>query len=120
MKRFILVLFAVVTLGFPIATFAQVPGSPFGGFVNFSIPCTCSGTLWVYFTPLYLSNVPITGPLVYSPFSTILFAQYAIGVPSTWELGGYIPGVQACWIVCGPACCPLPSLGLMTKVGTGL
>lgn len=92
---------------------------PFGGIASFPLPCTCSFTLAVWFTPLYLGGpVVITGPLVYSPYSTIPYAYYMIGVPGIWHLGSYIPGVQACWMFIGLGCVPFPTIGLMTKVGT--
>lgn len=92
---------------------------PFGGIANFPIPCTCSATVAVWFTPLYLGGpIVATGPLVYSPYATIPYAYYMIGVPGIWHLGSYIPGIQACWQYVGLACVPFPTLGLMTKVGT--
>ena len=92
---------------------------PFGGLASFSVPCTCSGTMWVWFTPLYLGGPAIlTGPLVYSPYSTIPFAYYLIGLPGIWHLGSYVPGVQACWMYAAAGCFPLPSFGLMFMVGT--
>ena len=100
---------------------AQVPivERPFGGVVSFSLPCTCSGNLWVWFTPLSLGGpVVVTGPLVYSPFYTTLYANFRIGVPTTWHLGSYLPGVQACWMYAVVGCFPFPATGLMTKVGT--
>ena len=73
----------------------------------------------IWFTPLYLGGpVAITGPLVYSPYSTIPYPYYMIGVPAVWHLGSYIPGVQACWMFVAVGCVPFPTLGLMTKVGT--
>src|SRR3989344_4881410 len=80
------------------------------------LPCTCSGTTWIWFTPLYLGGPTVTtGALVYSPFSTLLYANLNIGVSGKWHLGDYLPGVQACWIRVWKFCLPLPSLGLMTK-----
>lgn len=106
-----------LTMSSPVS--AQVtPELPFGGLVSLSTPCTCSGTLYVWFTPLYISGIPITGPLVYSPYSTILYAKFSIGVPSKWHIGTYLPGVQACWQYAAVGCVPIPSIGLMTKVGT--
>lgn len=119
---FIIIFFLVSLLVLPTRSSAQVPGLPFGGLVSFSLPCTCSGGLWVWFTPLYLGGPAVlSGPLVYSPFSTMLYAFYMIGVPGTWHLGSYVPGAQACWIIAPPpavGCVPLPSVGVMTKVGT--
>jgi hypothetical protein len=109
---------------FPSRLNGQAIGLPFGGYVNYSLPCTCSGTLWIWFTPLYLGGpIVASGPLVYSPFSTLLFSNYLIGVPGTWHLGSYVPGAQACWMIAPPpavGCVPLPSTGVITSVGTSL
>ncbi len=112
---------ALVGLFLPTSqTRAQTGLLPFGGLVSSPVTCTCSpGNLWIWFTPLYLGGpVVITGPLVYSPFSTVLYGYYNIGVPGTWHLGDYIPGVQACWMYAGTGCVTVPSVGLMNKVGT--
>lgn len=96
-------------------------GLPFGGRVVFALPCTCSANLWVYFAPLSPSPpLPPTGALVYSPYLTRLYSYFAIGTPASWELGDYVPGVQACFQYVGTSCVPIPAYGLMGKVGTGL
>ncbi|MDP3763915.1 MAG: hypothetical protein Q8Q92_04760 [bacterium] len=120
-KQLIAFVVSVIFVGaFLSASPAQAQGLSFGGLASFPIPCTCSFTMAVWFTPLYLGGpIAITGPLVYSPYSTILYAYYMIGVPGVWHLGSYIPGVQACWMYAGVACVPFPTIGLMTKVGTG-
>ncbi len=106
---------------FPTSTHALVPPmTHFGGLANFFIPCTCSANLWVYFTPLYLSSVPITGPLVYTPYATLPYPNFLSGVPGVWHLGGFVPGVQACWFYVGITCVPIPNYGMMTLVGTSL
>jgi hypothetical protein len=123
-KSYIIILFLVLsfvgTTTLPPKASAQ--GLPFGGLVSYSLPCTCSGNMWVWFTPLYLGGLVVaTGPVVYSPFSTLLYPYFMIGVPGTWHLGSYIPGAQSCWMIVPPpgvGCVPLPALGVMTKVGT--
>ena len=111
------VLIGILFLILPIQVKAQ--SLPFGGIVSTTISCTCSGTRWIHFTPLYLGGPTVTsGALVYSPFSTILYANFNIGSSGKWHLGSYLPGVQACWIRVWKFCLPLPNLGLMTKVGT--
>lgn len=123
-KQFITLIVSLTFAGLPLLTSpaqAQVKVKllPFGGLVSYSKPCTCSGTLWIWFTPLYLGGpVVITGPVVYSPYSTVLYGYYNIGVPGTWHLGDYVPGVQACWMYAGTGCVTVPSVGLMNKVGT--
>lgn len=93
----------------------------FGGKAIMTIPCTCSlPNFAIWFTPLYLGGPVVSaGPLVYSP-STITHEIYAPGTPMAWHLGKYLPGVQACFIYVGVACVPLPTLGLITRVGMGL
>lgn len=97
------------------------PMLPFGGWPVFILPCTCSFTIWAWFAPLYLGGpVTATGPLVYVPYSTIPFANFLPSIPAVPHDGAYIPGVQACWMYVGIACVPLPSIGVMGFVGTGL
>lgn len=116
-KALILILFLGI-ISLPNMAFAQTE-LPFGGLATFTVPCPCSGTFSIWFTPLYLGGpVVLTGPMVYSPYSTIPYAYYFIGVPGIWHLGSYLPGVQACWFPSPVGCVPLPSVGLMTKVGT--
>ena len=92
---------------------------PFAGIVSYTEDCTCSGTLYVWFAPLYLGGpVVITGPVVYSPYKTILYGYYNIGVSGLWHLGDYTPGEQACSTYIGTGCVTLPAIGLMSKVGT--
>ena len=109
----------VLVFALSVPSFTHAQELPFGGLVSVSFPCTCSFTLAVWFTPLYLGGpIVLSGPLVYSPYSTIPYANFLIGVPATWELGSYIPGVQACWMYYGVTCAPFPTIGVMTKVGT--
>jgi len=123
-KQFITLIISLTLVGLslPVSSSAQTLPKllPFGGLVSSSVTCTCSpGNLWIWFTPLYLGGpVVITGPLVYSPFSTVLYGYYNIGVSGTWHLGDYTPGVQACWMYAGTGCVTVPSVGLMNKVGT--
>lgn len=101
---------------------AQTTLLPFGGVVSSTVACTCSPSLfWIWYTPLYLGGpIMIAGPMVYSPFSTILYGYYEILVSGAWHLGDYVPGVQACWMTAGKTCVVLPSIGLLSKVGTNL
>lgn len=105
----------------PTKVYALVPPLvQFGGLGNFTLPCTCSLTEWGYYTPLYITNVPITGPLVYVPEATEPLPNFLITVPGVFNLGAFIPGVQACWEYAGFFCFPIPSLGVMAFVGSGL
>lgn len=122
-KQFITLIISLTLVGlsWPASSArAQTGLLPFGGIVSYKINCSCSpGLSWIWFTPLYLGGpINITGPMIYSPFSTILYGYYMIGVPGKWHLGDYIPGVQACWIRVYKYCVPLPAVGLMSKVGT--
>jgi len=106
---------------FSIGAGGYVPGLPFGGFVIFTLPCTCSANLWIWFAPLSPLPLPKTGALVYQPGYTTLYGNFAIGIPATWHLGSYVPAApQVCWQYIGTACVLMPNYGLMNKVGTGL
>lgn len=119
-KKLIIALFFVMFLFPSLKTSAQAT-LPFGGFVTFSIPCTCSANLWVWYTPLYLGPLPVTGAMVYSPYATpFKFGYYLVGVPTMLNAGVFVPGVQACWIITPVGCVPLPSYGLMTTVGSNI
>lgn len=128
LNKKILILMIVILLMSPVGVFAfslgaggMVPGLPFGGLVSFTSYCTCSTNLWIWFTPLYPSPpLPKTGALVYQPGYTTLYGNFAIGIPGTWHLGSYTPGVQVCYYYVGKSCVVMPSYGLMNKTGTGL
>lgn len=107
---------------FPLKTNALVPPLlGFGGLSVATIPCTCSIAEWGYYLPLYINTpIPLTGPLVYFPAGTFPFAYYLPTVPTTFNEGAFVPGVQACWEYAGFFCFPLPSYGVMAFVGTSL
>lgn len=113
----------VNSFAFSLGAGGMVPGLPFGGLVSFTVPCICkNANLWIWFTPLAPAPLPPAGALVYQPGYTTLYGNFAIGIPATWHLGSYTPivGNGTCWIETAVACVPLPNLGLMNKVGTGL
>ncbi len=118
LKKFFGILFVVIFLLVPIDAGAQT--LPFGGMVAFSVPCTCSFNLWIFFAPMYPAPVPFpySGALVYTPGISFLHPLFLIGVPTKWHLGDYVPGVQACFIGAPPFCVPLPSWGHIFRVGT--
>ena len=124
MKYIIIMSSFLVLIGlfvFPLSAHALVPPlMPFGGLSVFTVPCTCSVALWGYFAPLYLSSIPVTGPMVYAPWATIPFLNFLPTIASVAHKGVYIPGIQACWMYAGVTCFPLPAVGMMTYVGTGL
>ncbi|MDO8728865.1 MAG: hypothetical protein Q7K26_03115 [bacterium] len=122
-KRLLVFVFSLALTGvlLPVSSaHALTPELPFGGIVSSRLPCRCSGTIRIRFTPLYLGGPVVTsGAMIYSPFSTILYADLNIGVSGKWHNGSYLPGVQACWVlVPWGDCLRLPAIGLMTKVGT--
>jgi hypothetical protein len=116
-----LIMLAIVvvgTLSAPQKVKAESVNQPFGGMVTFTLPCTCSANLAIWFTPLWLGNKPFTGFLVYNPASTVLYANYKIGTPTAWHLGLYIPKVQACYVIVPGGCVLVPSYGTMLYTGT--
>ncbi|MDB5254114.1 MAG: hypothetical protein JWL80_180 [Parcubacteria group bacterium] len=98
-------------------------GLPFGGYVGASIPCTCSTGFWIYYPLLYAgSEVPITGAL-YFPLGAVLYPYYQVGVPTTWELGSYAPGVSACFVFAAnpiDPCIFIPAMGTIEYMGTSM
>ncbi len=100
---------------------ARAQGLPFGGYSVYAdyFTCSCSGNINIWFAPLYLGGpIALAGPITYSPYATILYANFLVFSPGTWQLGTYLPGVPACWMPIGVGCVPFFSYGLMTKVGT--
>lgn len=93
---------------------------PFGGLNTVTVPCTCSGMLWVFFSPLYPSPpFPLAGALVFVPGVTIPHPYFLFGVISKWELGQYVtPDPGICWVGAPPFCVVLPSMGIMFRSGT--
>jgi|SRR3990167_5484919 len=122
-KQFITLVISLTLVGLFLPTLptqAQTGLLPFAGIVSFKIDCGCTpGLSWIWFTPLYLGGpVVITGPMIYSRYSTVLYGYFNIGVPGKRHLGDDRRGIQACWIRVGKYCIPLPAIGLMSKVGT--
>jgi hypothetical protein len=121
LKKFVVSVSLLFFLLVPSMVHATIPPIlGFGGLPVFWFPCVCSASVWNWFAPLYLTAFPITGPMVYVPYATLPLGNFLPSVPLIPELGGYIPGIQACWIYVGIACVPLPSIGVEAFVGTGL
>jgi len=124
-KKMLALLVVMFFVGFFVITFSahaqtQILLKPFGGIVSIPTECTCSfGNTWIWFIPLYLGGpVTVTGPMVYSPYFTILYGYYNIGVPGLWHLGDYVPDKGSCQMEYVYGCYELPAIGLMSKVGT--
>lgn len=115
----IALLIAVLFVFMPRSAGAQVAGQ-FGGLASFVIPCTCSLSISIGFTPLWLGNIPTVGLLSYTPGASILHQGYLIGVPGAWHLGQYAPGAQACFVVTPVGCVPIPNIGAITRTGTSV
>lgn len=104
----------------PIGADALIPPlRPFGGTARTVYPCTCSKASYLYFAPLFLSAIPVMGTMAFFQSGTYQYANYLGGSPKVQYLGAYMPGVQACWMYAGYSCYPLPTVGVMTFIGTG-
>lgn len=114
-----IILIAVIVGGlfFNHPPMANAQALPFGGFVSWVLPCTCSASFWMMMVPFY-SPVPMAGALVYMPGAAMVYANYVIPSPGVWLLGDYIPGVQACYIIIPYGCMVIPSMGVIRQVGT--
>ena len=125
MKTFSKIVIAVTgafAFVFPFSAGAISTGVNYGGFVSTVIPCTCSGGFVMTFSPFFNNSpVPTVGSLYFQAGLSIPFAYFAPGVPTTYELGKYTPGVpDACLIGIPPLCAPItiPVLGLVQYTGT--
>ncbi len=122
-RIFYICLFFVVTISLiPIRNAkAADTGLAFGGLASFTVTCTCSESVTaIWFTPLWLGNIPFTGFLTYQPLAIVLYPGYMIGVPGAWHLGTYTPAVQACYMTVPDACIVLPSYGVIQSTGTSV
>ncbi len=118
MKRFSALLLCSVFL-FPVIARAQIGDLPFGGLVVAAVPCSCTVGIAIFFAPMYPNPpFPYAGSLHFIPGISFLHPFYKIGVPTTWHLGKYVPGVGSCWSGIPPACVPVPTVGIITRVGT--
>jgi len=107
----------------PFHGYALIPPLlPFGGWTVITpIPCTCTASvLWTYMEPLYLSNVPMTGPMTYIPEVTVPFEYFTLTAPGAPHKGAYVAGVPTCWMYAGYFCYPLEAVGTMAFAGVGL
>ena len=117
-NKLFIVSLLLIGISIPSTSYALLP--PYGGRLNFPIYCTCSQTFWLYFTPLYLSAVPMTGPIGYAEYAMMPYPYGAFVVPATSQLGEYVPAVQSCWMYVGVACVAIPALGTIARAGTAV
>jgi hypothetical protein len=118
--RSLFLLFLLLT---PIYAGAVSTGVPFGGYVTSYIPCTCSTGAAVIYGPFFTgAPTPATGSLWLNPAS-LLYMFFVPGLPTSWDLGSYTPGVGGCWIIApNPTdpCVPVPTLGSIQYMGTSI
>lgn len=122
MNRLIIICFVLCSVVM-VPVYAQAAVFGFGGYNVFAVPCTCTaGAVWyVWYAPLLLNSVPVTGALAVGiPPTSLWYSNYTPLVPTTWSLGKYLPGVQACWQYAGVTCIPWPTLGYVYQVGSSL
>ncbi|HEY9586340.1 MAG TPA: hypothetical protein VJJ27_01710 [Candidatus Paceibacterota bacterium] len=120
----LLILFALLIIVWaPTISFAALGTLPFAGLVTFVVPCTCTGGLWIQFSPFYPGGgilLPI-GALTFRPIPigpSIPYADLFVGVIGTLHAGDYFPTPGTCWIGEPPFCAPLPDFGVIFQVGT--
>lgn len=97
---------------------------PFGGRSNVVVPCTCSGGVWIEFTPFFAGSLPIgVGALTYRPppfGKSKPYSYFTAGLPFVWYLGRFNPTPNTCWVGVPPYCVLLPDYGVIDFVGTGM
>lgn len=125
MKKFQMLLVLLLLTPYfllPAPALAVVTGIPFGGKINYIIPCTCSGGAAVFYSPLFInSSVPTVGALYYSSppsLPTVLFSWYNPITPTVWNLGKFTPNVLGCFVPAPNGCAPIFTLGTIIYEGT--
>lgn len=122
MKKILAVILIVSSVLFtsPASALAIIE-LPFGGYVTAPLFCTCSFNWWILYAPFYPLPAPPVAALVYTQYASIPYAYQTslipVPLPTSWQLGKYIPGPQVCFIGIIPACVPVPALGVITRVG---
>lgn len=118
--HFLALLFAIgiiLSASFPTGTAHAVPGLPSGGPIIWMIPCTCSGTLWIYMGPPI--SVPPADPFFMLTPATVMFAFDAVH-PGAFLTDDYA-GLFACIIVTGwPPCTPIGAGKTILYTGTSV
>ncbi|MFZ2151823.1 MAG: hypothetical protein WAV09_01800 [Minisyncoccia bacterium] len=112
--RTFLISLSVFSFMLPISASAIV-GTPFGGRIVVTIPCTCQVTgMAVY---VIMPKAPYVGMLLWQYPITRPYASYW-PYPRAGILGRYQTGGQ-CMVGVQPYCYTLPVIGTITIVGTG-
>ncbi len=105
----------------PTVTFAQFPPS-FGGYVLFSMPCTCiPGTVLVQYAVLH----PLIYPYVFRALlltpATIRYNHIAFLIlppPTSWHLGKFTPAPLTPCLGVAPLCLPPFADGIILYTGS--
>jgi hypothetical protein len=122
MNKFFITSFLIISIlcSFALPFSVQASVLPnFGGMNAFEMLCTCSGSFWIWLTPLYFAGIMMAGPLDYYP-GLIEFSNY-FPVTSGWDLGTYITGASLCYIPIGTGCITIPSYGMIGPItGTSI
>lgn len=101
------------TLGKEITSLKAALPTVFGGRIVATIPCTCSGGVWLSIGP----PRPMAG-IVYQAGISVLFSFYSL-LPSEYILGTYVPG-GVCMVGIPPACGSVATIGTIVVAGTSL
>ena len=101
------------TLGKEINSLKAALPLVFGGRIIATIPCTCSGGLWISVGP----PRPMAG-IVYQAGVSVLFSFYSL-LPSEHILGTYVPG-GVCLVGVPPGCGSVTTIGTIVVAGTSL
>ncbi|HAO64842.1 TPA: hypothetical protein DCQ44_02570 [Candidatus Taylorbacteria bacterium] len=100
-------------------------GLSYGGYLAAYVPCTCSGTVDLYYFPASPLDYFPAGVLTYVPEFSKNLLYFDPLILKTWHMGKFIPSVPeedgACWMWIGPACIPMVGEdGIITEVGSAL
>lgn len=123
-RHFFIIISLAIILLIPSHTKAAASLLPFGGYNVYYSPCVCSGfatVSYVWYWPL-LPWDPVTGgPLaLITPPGSLWYAFADPIAPTTWSLGLFEPGVQACWQPGPDGCFLWPTLGDVIMTGSSV
>ena len=123
MKKLFSILFTAFLIFFPVAYTYAIAPLGFGGYVVFAIPCTCPPFGWNITYGIFYPALVNTLRTLYLPPTAIPYSYqtsiYPVPLPTSWELGSYIPGPGAC-LTGVPPCLPLPAGGTIVRVGASM